>query len=158
MDEQAGALFDAGSARNRVGTLSRRESGESMSNGLEAARARARKAREEYEDFLRDREASRASEKAREETDQFLRDLHASRERAKAGGGGTNKEPPSASPTTFSDCASLQERAGQEWALAAKLGQMGYTTQAAEHSATAGDLDAAAASCSDSASGLIIEL
>lgn len=125
-----------------------------MPSDLESAGARAREAREEYERFLGDRRAVEASEELRGATDQLLGDVRDARE----GDGRGDREPPSASPTTFSDCASLAERAGQEWALASKLGQMGYTTQAAEHASTAGDLETAAASCRDSAAGLIIEV
>jgi hypothetical protein len=105
---------------------------------LEMARARAREAREEYEQILRDRGSTL-------DTNDLTDDQGAG-------------EPPSERPTTFSDCAALWDRAGLEWRISGGLGELGYFTQAAEHAATAADLEVSAASCDASASGQIIEL
>src|SRR6266498_2851813 len=46
-----------------------------------------------------------------------------------------DREQPSASPTTFSDCASLYEQSALAYRVAAALGSMGYFNQAAASAA-----------------------
>lgn len=79
------------------------------------------------------------------------------------GGGPTPRsggegEPPSESPTTFSDCAVLWESSAREYRIASALGSDGYFEQAAGHASTGFDLGVAAASCDASAGGEIIEV
>lgn len=69
-----------------------------------------------------------------------------------------DREQPSASPTTFSDCASLYEQSALAYRVAAALGSMGYFDQAAASAAQGAVLAEAAESCSASAAGEIIEV
>lgn len=86
----------------------------------------------------------------RERYEQVLRD------RATRGNGGG--EQPSASPTTFSDCAALYEHSALAYRVASALGSMGYFAEAAGYSAQGQALGEAAESCSASASGETIEV
>lgn len=69
-----------------------------------------------------------------------------------------DKPPPSASPTTFSDCASLFDRSALAYRVARELRTMAMFDQAAASAALGAELETAALSCDASASGKIIEV
>ena len=95
---------------------------ESPDSYVEPFRARAKEARELYEQVLRERDDP-------------------------------EKPKPSASPTTWSDCAALHERSAHAYRVAAALGSDGYFAEAAGYAAQGASLAEAADSCDVSASG-----
>ena len=65
---------------------------------------------------------------------------------------------PSASPTSFSDCASLHEQSGAAYRLAAYYGHAADFVMADVYSAQGEKLATAADSCDESAGGHVIRL
>ena len=72
--------------------------------------------------------------------------------------GGDGGEPPSESPTSFSDCAVLHENAARAFKVASTLTTMALFDAANEAAALGATLEEAANSCDASAAGEIIEV